>query len=119
MARHTPVGAIDMHVDVGVTRSKDPTVTIRIEPNDVNQFVLKMEPNFSFFMKVRVVWKPVPLIENVERRPLRRAVDQKGEGLIDVDPKFRDKLYDVALQACLVADRGRDSDSVPGAYLRI
>jgi hypothetical protein len=85
-----------MHVDVRITGSKDPTVPIRIEAM-TSTVLAGAGTNFGFFVKLEVVWKAVALFENVERRTLRCRVDQKREGLTDIDAKFRRELHDRGL----------------------
>ena len=70
-----PVRTSDMHVDVRVSRGKNPPVPIRIEADDFHGFALEYEPNFSFLVKLRGVREPVAFIENVERRTFRCRVD--------------------------------------------
>ena len=119
MARHAPVCTPNMHVDVRVTRCKDPPVPIRIEADDLDGFPLEYKPNFGLFMKLGVVRKPVAFIENMEYRTFRCRVDQEREGLTDIDAKLRRELHDIGLQCRLVTDCGGDGERVPGAYLRI
>lgn len=88
--------ALNMHVDVRITGSKDPTVPIRIEAM-TSTGSRRSRNELGFFVKLEVVWKAVALVENVERRTLRCRVDKKREGLTDIDAKFRRELHDRGL----------------------